>query len=156
MTAPLVDPADLARRGRVLTLAFCSAIVLVAVVVLLVVPNGHESGTGLAVGLAVGVLGFLLARWLPARGLRPLAPGERDVGAAGRVLTAAFLAIALAEAPVLASIPYAFATTGDRGAFVVAAPIAIASIILNATGGPSLRRHVTRLESRGGSTGITV
>lgn len=155
---PPVSDDQLVRVLTPITIAFCGALVVVGLLGLFVlVPDPTVSPAGLAVGAALGAAGWFGSRVVPgamldrAWALRTGRDGTGSVAtsAAGSdtavVQTVAFVALAIAELPGLLGLVIAFLWLSEVGPLVVAVPVSIAAVALNASGPSAVRRHLARL-----------
>lgn len=157
---PPVSDDQLVRVLTPITIAFCGALVVVGLLGLFVlVPDPTVSPAGLAVGAALGAAGWWGSRAVPgalldrARAQRTRRDGTRSGSDAAPgsaadtavVQTVAFYALAIAELPGLLGLVTAFLWLSEVGPLVVAVPVSIAAVTLNATGPSAVRRHLARL-----------
>ncbi len=129
------------------TIAYGGALALVLLLgVFVLFPDGVVSALGAAIGLALGLLSWFASRWIIASGLtRAGRRGRDDASGPGIVRAAVNLGIAFADVPAVVSLVIAFVLGSDIGTFVVAIPMAIAAIVVNASGPGAVRRHLATL-----------
>lgn len=142
----LSDEQVIGRLTRI-TIAFCLALVaILAIGVLFLVPNGSVTTKGLAIGVALGVWSYFGSWGVTANAItRAERSGLPVHNAAGLVLAGAFMGIAFAEAPALVGLALAVVDGKDVGPLVISIPVAIAAIIVNASGPGVVRRRLARL-----------
>lgn len=166
---PLVDQSD-DQRVRIftpITLSFVGGMVLVLVLgVVFLVPHAPLTGAGAGVGVALALASWFGSRaataWAastaarrvasgppPGLAARPLVKGGPQYGAAGAAGTIAFIGIGVGEGFGLVGLPIGLAMH-DLGPFVIALPVAMVAVVLNASGPAAMRRHLQRV--RGGRT----
>lgn len=159
-TPPAVSDDELVRQFQVITVAFAGGLLIVlALAVTVLIPGRTVRTTGAAIGAALGLWSWIGSRWVTTWGTSSAArsrASERqernaddhgDTRAAGAARTIAFLGLGMAEAPALVGLPLSLSLGGDVGPLVVAVPIAVAAIILNASGPGAMRRHLQRVRS---------
>jgi len=159
---PTTDDELVTRYARI-TVGFCGALVLVLVLGLTVLSSHASVGTqGVLIGVGLGLWSWFGSRWITSFGLSrfgrtdppTMAGSAETVGAAvlaGAVGTVAFMGIGVAEVPGLIGFVLAQGDGADVGPMVIAIPIAIVAVVVNASGPGAVRRHLDRL--RTGSTG---
>ena len=149
-TAPSAPPESdeqIISRFTRLTFAFCGALAMVlALGVTFLIPHGSVRTRGMIIGGALGLCSWFGSRWITRYALvRGARTGPTEM--AGAVGTAAFMGIGVAETSALVGLALAFGEGGDVGSFVIAIPIAIAAIIVNASGPSAIRRHLDTLRA---------
>lgn len=155
-----VSDDELIRQFRVITLAFVGGLLIVlALGVTVLIPGRTLRTTGAAIGAVLGLWSWIGSRWITTRGTssatRSRAPRAQErnagdderTGGAGAARTIAFLGLGMAEAPALVGLPLSLNLGGDVGPLVIAVPVAVAAIILNASGPGAMRRHLQRVRS---------
>jgi hypothetical protein len=146
-TTPPVSDEQVIHSFTRTTLSFCGALVVVLVLGLFfAVPDSSVRTRGMIIGVALGLVSWFGSRWITGRTLSRVArTGTKEpTGAIGVVV---FLGIAVAEFPALLGLVFEFVSRGDVGAVVVAVPVAIVSIVVNASGPGAVRRHLDRLRA---------
>lgn len=145
-TPPVSDEQLISTFTR-LTFAFCGALAIILVLgVTVLIPNGSVGTRGMMIGVALGLGSWFGSRWITSYRLSRIArTGPTEM--AGAVGTAAFMGVAVAESPALIGLVIAFGDSADVGPFVIAIPIAIVAIIVNASGPGAVRRHLGRLRA---------
>ena len=148
-SAPPVPDEQLIRTFAWITVAFCGVLVLISAVgVFGLVPDGVVRGRGVVIGLALGLVSWFASRWVVRHALSAGAGRGRGTTSDAAVLGAAvFRAIAAAEAPALAGFAFAVVDGSDLGPVVIAIPLAIVAIIVNASGPRAVRGHLARLRA---------
>ncbi|GAA3796257.1 hypothetical protein [Cellulomonas soli] len=148
VTPPVTDEG-LVRVFTGITASFCGALLVVGVIgVLFLAVDPQVSGPGLVIGVALALVSWFGSAWATGAVLAWACRtdvADRDVH--GSVRTAAFVGIAVAELPALLGLVLLFAV-GDGsevGPLLVAVPVAIAAILVHASGPAALRRHLARL-----------
>ncbi len=144
-------PADdeMVRTLGWITVGFVGGLVIVAALTAsLIVPDPTVRLRGVLVGCVLA----LLAWFLPVAAIRRMLASARhgDVpvaatSAAVAVRTAVFVGVANGEAPALVAVVLAVLDGHDIGALLVAAPVAVVSLVLNVSGPGAVRRHLERL-----------
>lgn len=142
-------PADdeMVRTLGWITVGFVGGLVIVAALTpSLIVPDPTVRLRGVLVGCVLA----LLAWFLPVAAIRRMLGSARradltDAWGRGAVRTAVFVGVATGEAPALVAVVLAVADGHDVGALLVAAPVAIVSLVLNVSGPAAVRRHLERL-----------
>lgn len=142
---PATSPASdeqMIRTFTFITIGFCGGLVIVlGLSVLVVVPGSTVRVPGLLLGAVLGLVSWFGSLWVTRRA--PAGPGRtRSARAGGPATTLAFRGIAVAETPALVGLVVAIADGADVGALVVAVPIAIVAIVVNASGPGAMRRHL--------------
>lgn len=155
---------DVVRLFTTLTVGFAGGLVLVlGIGVLFLVPGAPLGTTGAAVGVGLAVVSWFGSRWVAgwaasnaARSARlrsRASNGEqatpvagRSDGANGVARTIAFMAIGVAEAPGLMGLVIGL-QLHDIGPFAISLPVAVAAVVLNASGPGAMRRHLARVRS---------
>lgn len=154
-TQPQRTLAQLASTLRPLTLTVCGGLfVMGLLLVFTLLPDGTASVLGLLVGLVLGLVAIGASRVVPQRRTTPLQPGDDASDVVQRVRMMALQAAVAAEVPALLAFVLAVVSGTDRGAYLVAAPLAAVAVVRNATSTVALRRHAVHLESAGVSTGF--
>ncbi|HEX5331919.1 MAG TPA: hypothetical protein VFW79_04680 [Cellulomonas sp.] len=146
---PPVSDEQIIRTFTFITIAFCSALVLIsALCVFVVVPHGSVRSRGVLIGVALGLVSWFGSRWITSSALdRAARPGLTDKGVAAPLGVAVFRGIAVAEAPALVGFLLAVADGVDVGPLVIAVPVGIVAIVLNASGPAAIRRHLAQLRT---------
>ena len=154
---------DLVRLMLPITLSFVGGLVLILVIgALFLVPGAPLSTTGAVVGVGLalvswfgsrGVTGWAASSAAHRAGLRsrtsaPEQPGRvgGGDGANGVARTIAFIGIGVAEFPGLIGLVVGL-QLHDIGPFVISLPVAVAAVVLNASGPGAMRRHLQRVRS---------
>ncbi|WP_166355735.1 hypothetical protein [Phytoactinopolyspora limicola] len=139
---------------RPILLAMAGGAVLLVVIVLLAIPDTGD-GVGVAIVLAIGLALAVAAWWMPGARLTPLDPTQRaDPAAAAQLLRGTgFLAMALAETPVLVGVVVSFVTGGWLPA-LAGGVIGTAALLSLGPTRPRLELWKERLEVRGARTGL--
>jgi hypothetical protein len=150
---------EVVRTYARITVGFCGALGLVLVLGLTVLSSHASVGTrGVLIGLGLGLCSWFGSRWITsfglsrsartgrgeAAGLRATAGATELAGTAG---TIAFMGICVAQVPGLLGFVLARGDGADVGPMVVAIPIAIVAIVVNASGPGAMRRHLERLRT---------
>ncbi len=147
-------PVQLVASVRLVALVVTTVLVALAVVLLVVVlPESGTGLVGLGVGLVLGVGALVGSRVVPPRRASPMVgdPSQQEVLA--QVRGSALTALVVVE--VVAVLAFAVSVVvDDRGPYLVAAPLAVVALVLNATSAPALRRHLAHLESAGVMSGV--
>lgn len=154
-SAPEVSDDQLVRQFSRITVGFAAPLVLVLVLgVTVLIPGGSVRTVGAAIGAGLALWSWIASRWMTghmaataARTRSSLLQTGRpedaqSAGAAGAVRVIAFVGIGMAGAPALIGLPLAQSLGGDIGPFVVAIPVAVVALIVNASGPPAIRRHL--------------
>ena len=156
---PPTTDDELVRRYARITVGFCGALGLVLVLGLTVLSSHASVGTrGVLIGLGLGLWSWFGSRWITSFGLSrfgrtdptKMAGPTQTAGAtelAGAVGVVAFMGIGVAEVPGLLGFVLARGDGADVGPMVVAIPIAIVAIVVNASGPGAMRRHLERLRT---------
>ena len=146
-TTPAVSDEQIIRMLTRITFAFCGALmVILALGVFVLVPDGSVRTRGMIIGVALGLVSWFGSRWITGFQLSRIArTGTTEP--AGAIGTVAFTGVAIAEFPALLGLVFAISDGVDIGPLVVAVPIAIAAIVLNASGPGAVRRHLDRLRA---------
>ena len=142
---PAMPPASddqMIRTFTFITVGFCGGLVIVlGLGVFFLVPGSTVRSPGLLLGAVLGLVSWFGSRWVTSRA--PSGSVRTPSGrAGGPASTLAFLGIAVAEIPALVGLVVAIADGTDVGAIVVAVPIAIVAIVVNASGPGAMRRHL--------------
>jgi hypothetical protein len=147
-------PVQLVASLRLVALVVTAVIVALAAVLLVVVlPESGTGLVGLGVGLVLGVAALVASRVVPPRRAAPMVVDQSQQEVLAQVRGSAFVALVVVE--VVAVLAFAVSVVvDDRGPYLVAAPLAVVALLLNATSAPALRRHLTHLESAGVTSGV--
>lgn len=147
-------PAQLIAALRPVTLVVTAVLVALGVVLRFVIlSEAATSAVGLLVGLALGVSALVGSRLLPRRRSSPLVADGPPEEVLARVRGSAFISLVVVE--VVAVLAFALSVVvDDRGPYLVAGPLAVVALLLNATSSAALRRHLAHLESAGVRTGV--
>ena len=147
-------PAQLVADLRPVTLVVTAVLVaLGAVLRFAILPEADTSVVGLLVGLALGVSALVGSRLVPRRRSSPLVADRPPEEVLAGVRGAAFTSLVVVE--VVAVLAFAVSVVvDDRGPYLVAGPLALVALLLNATSVSALRRHLAYLESAGVRTGV--
>lgn len=145
-SAPPVSDDQLIRLGTYLSVAFAVPLLMVlALGMFVLVPDAAVHSRGLVIGAALGLVSWFGSRWITSHTLpRSAVSGPGGVHGAARIV--AFRGIAVADLPALLALVLVLAI-GDVGPLVVAVPIAIVAIVVNASGPGAIRRHLDRLRA---------
>lgn len=160
--AELADD-DVVRLFTTVTIGFAGGLLGVLVIgVLFLVPGAPLSTTGAVVGAGLalvswfgsrGVTGWAASNAAHRAGLRsrtsaPEQPGRvgGGDGANGVARTIAFIGIGVAESPGLIGLVIGL-QLHDIGPFAISLPVAVAAVVLNASGPGAMRRHLARVRS---------
>lgn len=135
------------RMFTLITVAYCGALVMIlALGVFVLVPGGPVRTRGVIIGVALGLVSWFASRWITdSAHPRATRTGTRDP--AGTVRAVAFRGIAVAQFPALLGLVFAVDGHADVGALVIAVPVAIVAIVVNASGPGAIRRHLARLRA---------
>lgn len=139
---PPVADEQIIRTFTFITIGFCGGLVMVlGLDVLVLVPDSVVRAPGLLLGAVLGLVSWFGSQRAtsraPSRSVR--SPSLRSGSPAG---TLAFRGIVVAEVPALIALIVAIADGADVGSVVVAIPVAIVAIIVNASGPGAMRRHL--------------
>lgn len=147
--APPVSDEQIIRTFTFITIAFCGALVLIAALgVVVVVAHGSVRSRGVLIGVVLGLVSWFGSRWITSSALsRAARSGLTDRGVAGPLGVAVFRGVAFAEAPALVGFLLAVVDGVDVGPLVIAVPVAIVAIVVNASGPAAVRRHLAQLRT---------
>ncbi|MBN9325498.1 MAG: hypothetical protein BGO38_03770 [Cellulomonas sp. 73-145] len=155
---------DVVRLFTTVTVGFAGGLVLIlGIGVLFLVPGAPLSTTGAAVGVGLALVSWFGSRWVTGWGASNAArsarrrsrastgdqaapAGGRSDGANGVARTIAFMGIGFAEGPGLVGLAIGL-QLHDIGPFAIALPVAVAAVVLNASGPGAMRRHLQRVRS---------
>jgi hypothetical protein len=144
---PPVSDEQVIRTFTFITVFFCVPLVLfLALGVFVLVPNGSVHARGLIIGVALGLVSWFASRWATSYALSRAARTGATYPA-GAVGTAVFTGIGCAEFPALVGLVLAVADRADVGPFVIAIPVAIVAVVVNASGPGAVRRHLDQLRA---------
>lgn len=144
---PAVSDEQVFRTFTFITVFFCVPLVLfLALGVFVLVPNGSVHARGMIIGVALALVSWFASRWITSNALsRAARTGIKDpAGAVGAVV---FRGVACAEIPALVGLLLAVADRADVGPFVIAIPVAIVAVVVNASGPGAVLRHLDQLRA---------
>jgi F0F1-type ATP synthase membrane subunit c/vacuolar-type H+-ATPase subunit K len=147
-TPPVSDEQFIKTFTRI-GFTFCGGLVLVlALGVFFIVPNGSIHTRGMMIGVALGLVSWFASRWITNYAVSKAANTDpKNQTGAGAISPAVFMGIAFAESPALVGLAVATIDASDVGPLVISVPVAIAAIVFNASGPAALRRHLDRLRA---------
>ena len=147
-------PVQLVASMRLVALVVSAVLVALGLVLwFAILPDAGTGLVGLLVGLVLGVAALVGSRVVPPRRAAPMVVEQPPVEVLAQVRGSGLTALAVVE--VAAVLAFAFSVVvDDRGPYLVAAPLAVLALLLNATSSPALRRHLAHLESAGVVSGL--